>query len=60
MDAGNNRVQRFAPGSTTGETVAAMSFNAPRGMRVDSIGNIFIADSANHRIILFRCGMSLN
>lgn len=58
MDAGNNRVQRFPPGSTTGETVAAMAFNAPRGMRVDSIGNIYIADSSNHRIIQFRCGAS--
>lgn len=56
MDAGNNRVQRFASGSTVGETVAAMAFNSPRGMRVDSIGNIYVADTNSHRIIQFRCG----
>ena len=56
MDAGNNRVQRFAPGSTTAETIVAMSFNAPRGMRLDSIGNLYIADQNNHRIVFYRCG----
>lgn len=56
MDAGNNRVQRFAPGSFIADTIAAMSFNNPRGMRLDSIGNLYIADQSNHRVILYRCG----
>lgn len=56
MDAGNNRVQRFASGSTTGETIVSMAFNSPRGMRLDSISNIYIADMTNQRVVLFRCG----
>jgi hypothetical protein len=56
MDAGNNRVQRFAPGSMTADTIAAMAFNAPRGMRLDTIGNLYVTDQNNHRVIFFRCG----
>jgi hypothetical protein len=56
MDAGNNRVQRFASGSTVGETIISMAFNSPKGMRIDSISNIYIADMSNHRIVAFRCG----
>ena len=56
MDAGNNRVQRFPPGGSTGDTIVAITFNNPRGMRLDSIGNIYIADMNNNRIVLFRCG----
>ncbi|CAF3803800.1 unnamed protein product [Rotaria magnacalcarata] len=55
MDAGNNRVQRFAPGASLGDTMASMAFSNPRGMRIDSVGNLFIADMSNHRIISFRC-----
>lgn len=56
MDAGNNRVQRFAPGSMTAETIAAMAFSSPRGMRLDTIGNLYVTDQGNHRVIFFRCG----
>lgn len=56
MDAGNNRIQRFAPGSLIADTIAAMTFNNPRGMRLDSIGNLYIADQSNHRVIFYRCG----
>ncbi|CAM4911172.1 unnamed protein product [Rotaria socialis] len=55
MDAGNNRIQRFAPGASLGDTMASMAFNNPRGMRIDSVGNLFIADMSNNRIISFRC-----
>lgn len=58
MDAGNNRIQRFAPGSLVADTIAAMSFSNPRGMRLDSIGNLYIADQSNHRVVFFRCGKS--
>ena len=56
MDAGNNRIQRFAPGSFIADTIAAMTFNNPRGMRLDSIGNLYVADQNNHRVIFYRCG----
>lgn len=58
MDAGNNRVQRFAPGATVADTVLSMAFNAPRGMRLDSMGDLYIADMNNHRVILYRCSKS--
>jgi sugar lactone lactonase YvrE len=56
MDAGNNRVQRFAPGSLIADTIVAMTFSSPRGMRLDSIGNLYVADQNNHRIVFYRCG----
>ncbi len=63
-DYGNNRIQKFAPGSTsssTGTTVAggngvgasANKFNSPIGVFVDASGNIFVADRFNHRIQKF-------
>ncbi|CAF1116879.1 unnamed protein product [Rotaria sordida] len=55
MDAGNNRIQRFTPGSSVGDTLASMAFINPRGMRLDSISNLYIADMSNHQIILFIC-----
>jgi hypothetical protein len=56
MDAGNNRVQRFAPGSTIADTIVSLTFSSPRGMRLDSIGNLYIADMNNQRVLQFRCG----
>ena len=56
MDSGNNRAQRFAPGSTYGVTILAMSFSNPRGMRLDTLGNTYIADASNDRVIMFKCG----
>jgi hypothetical protein len=56
MDSGNNRAQRFAPGSTYGVTILAMSFSNPRGLRLDILGNIYIADASNDRVIMFKCG----
>lgn len=56
MDSGNNRIQKFAPGSAIGETIVSTTFNTPRGFHLDSIGNIYIADQNNNRVLLFRCG----
>ena len=57
----NHRVQKWAPGATSGTTVAGGSgsgsseshLNGPRDLIVDLNGNIYIADAGNHRILKF-------
>jgi gliding motility-associated-like protein len=57
-DAGNNRVQKFAPGSSTGVTVAggngtgsaANQLAFPRGLYVDAAGNLYVVDGNNNRV----------
>jgi len=58
-DAGNNRVQKWAPGAKIGITVAgdsiqggsaANELNDPTNIVVDSFGNLFITDQSNNRI----------
>lgn len=67
LDQGNNRIQKFAPGSTsasTGTTVAGGNgsgsglnqFNKPYGFKLDAAGNIYVADSYNHRVLRFAAG----
>ena len=58
MDAGNNRVLRYDRGSNTGTIVVSGSFSNPRGMRLDSSGNLFVTDLA-HRVLKFPCGILL-
>ncbi|CAF0947181.1 unnamed protein product [Rotaria sordida] len=58
MDSGNNRIQKFSLGSTTGITILSSAFNSPRGMRLDTMGNLYVVDQNNHRVLLFRCGKS--
>ncbi|CAF5052656.1 unnamed protein product, partial [Rotaria sp. Silwood1] len=53
MDSGNNRIQRWWPGSTYGVTVASASLNNPRGMAFDTSGNLAVADESYHRMVLF-------
>ena len=52
MDSGNNRIQRWWPGSTYGVTVLSGSFWNPRGIVFDPFGNLVIADQSYHRIVL--------
>lgn len=57
-ELGNNRVQKFAPGSTIGVTVAggngfgsaANQLASPTDVRMDAAGNLYITDMANNRV----------
>lgn len=65
-DTGNHRVVRLAPDGTmtvlagtgtagaTGDGGAATeaTLNAPEGVAVDALGNVFIADTGNHKLRL--------
>ncbi len=57
-DLGNNRIQKFAPGSTTGITVAGGNGYGPASnqlawptdVRMDALGNLYITDEMNNRV----------
>ena len=53
MDATNRRIQRWRQGGTYGVTVAASTMSNPQGIVIDPSGNLVIADSGYHRILLF-------
>lgn len=62
VDYGNHRIQKWAPGSTSGVTVAgtgssgttATQLYGPAGVFVDSaMNNIYVADNSNNRIQKF-------
>ncbi len=63
-DGLNHRVQKFAPGTTIGVTVAggngsgpaANQLNGPSDVFVDMNGNIFVSEENNHRIQKFALG----
>lgn len=66
VDAGNNRVQKWASGSASGITVAGGNgpgfadnqLFVPRGIYVDKDGNIYVDDSGNNRIQKWAPGAS--
>ena len=57
-DEGNERIQKWEPGATSGTTVAGGNgygsdenqLNSPRDVIVDSNGNIYILDTRNERV----------
>ena len=66
-DAGNNRIQKWAPGATEGTTVAGGNVDwgdasnqlyRPYGIVLDASGNLYIADTENHRIQKWAPGAS--
>lgn len=62
----NNRVQKWLNGASNGTTIAGSSsgtagaavnfLDVPLDVEVDSSGNIYVADSENHRVILWTVG----
>ncbi|CAF3343797.1 unnamed protein product, partial [Rotaria sp. Silwood2] len=63
-DAGNSRIQKWVPGASNGTTVAGQAngaagssdahFNRPSGIAIDSDGNVFVVDTYNHRVQIWR------
>ncbi len=57
-DAANRRIQRWAPGATSGVTVAgnngvgsdANQFWTNEGLWVDTVGTVYVADNQNNRV----------
>jgi hypothetical protein len=47
-DQSNNRIQKWAPGATSGTTVVGVLI--PMAMFVDASGNIYVSDAGNNRI----------
>lgn len=62
VDRGNSRIQFFSAGAVDGTTIAGTTgvngnstktFNVPWAVRLDSQLNMYVADTANHRIQKF-------
>ena len=67
-DKNNHRVQRWLIGALNGSTVAGLvngtsgsalnELSGPTGTSVDSSGNVYVADSGNHRVVFWLNGAS--
>lgn len=53
LDTGNNRIQKWWPGSTFGTTVLAGSYATPLSMILDRANSLVIVDTNNHRIVSY-------
>lgn len=48
----------FTSGTANNGGLSASSLNNPLGLGVDVYGNLYIADSENHRVLMYRFGAS--
>lgn len=53
LDYGNDRVQKWWPGGAYGTTVAATTLGNAFGLALDTLGNMYVADSSSHRVLKF-------
>lgn len=53
LDSVNDRIQKWALGYNYGTTVLTATMSNPTGMKINSVGNLYISDSSNHRIVTF-------
>ena len=69
LDAGNARVQKWAPGALSGSTVAGgngsgsalnqfavSGGNGPNGLSLDASANVYVSDTYNNRVLKFLSG----
>ena len=47
------RIQRWTPGATYGITLVSSTMSNPRGMTLDNVGNLVVADMSYYRISSF-------
>ena len=53
-DAGNRRVLKLAPGSTSHTVLPFTGLNSPGGVAVDASGNVYVADAMRARVVNLR------
>ncbi|CAF1475680.1 unnamed protein product [Adineta steineri] len=66
-DTNNHRIQKWLPGASSGTTAAGVTgssgsnlhqLNNPQSVVVDSVGNIYISDGNNYRVLQWPLGAS--
>ena len=53
LDYNNDRVQKWWPGAAYGSTVAATTLGNTYGLTIGPAGNLYVADTSNHRVVQF-------
>lgn len=53
VDTGNARIQKWFPGDPYGRTIISSSLSGPIGMGFDLSQRLFVADTSNHRVLIF-------
>ncbi|CAF1501011.1 unnamed protein product, partial [Adineta steineri] len=66
-DSSNHRIQQWFPGASSATTVAGITgssgshlnqLNYPQSVAVDSVGNMYISDGSNYRVLKWPVGVS--
>ena len=52
----NNRVLKLAAGSSTQTVLPFTGLNGPRGVAVDTAGNVYVTDDGNNRVLKLPAG----